>query len=376
MASGPWYQLENEEDDVPSPALLVYRERVDENLRRMLTIAGSPERLRPHVKTHKVAQIVHAQLAQRITKFKCATIAEAEVTAQAGAPDVLLAYQPVGPNVQRLLMLTERYPSTRFSALVDDDQTIDAVARAFANRGLATELLLDLDVGMQRTGIEPGERARALYAKLASSPGIRPGGLHAYDGHLRHSDAAMRRTQCNLAFERVAAFAQQLRRDALDVPRIVAGGTPTFSFHAERPGVECSPGTCVYWDYGYGSTLQELPFEHAALVLTRVVSKPGPNRLCFDLGHKAIASENPHPRVMLFSHYSERTLAATFVGHSEEHLVVETPDSHLFKVGDCVYGIPWHICPTVALYSEAVVIEAGAVVDRWKIVGRTRRLTA
>ena len=373
MKSGPWYLLENE-DDVPSPALLVYRDHVDENLQRMLAMAGSPERLRPHVKTHKVPQIVRAQLAQGITKFKCATMAEAEMTAQAGAPDVLLAYQPVGPNVQRLLMLTGRYPSTQFSALVDDEQTLDAIARACANRGLAIKLLLDLDVGMHRTGIEPGERACALYRKLASMGGVRAGGLHAYDGHLRDTHAGVRRLQCNEAFEPVAAFANRLERDGLPVSRIVAGGTPTFPFHAERSGVESSPGTCVYWDWGYSSTLHDLRFEHAALVLTRVVSKPGPNRLCFDLGHKAIASENPHPRVMLFSQYSEWALEATFVGHSEEHLVVETPEAHLFKVGDCLYGVPWHICPTVALYSEVLVVEERAVVDRWEIVGRTRRL--
>jgi D-threonine aldolase len=373
MQSGPWYLLENEAD-IPSPALLVYQQRVDENLKRMLAIAGSPDRLRPHVKTHKVPQIVHAQLAQGITKFKCATVAEAEMTARARAPDVLLAYQPVGPNVQRLLTLTERYPSTRFSALVDDEHTLEAIARAFANRGLAIELLLDLDVGMQRSGIEPGERARMLYAKLAAMSGVRPGGLHVYDGHLRDADAFRRRSQCDQAYGPVAELAQRLRRDGVDVPRIVAGGTPTFAVHAARSDVECSPGTCVYWDYGYSSTLHDLQFDHAALVFTRVVSKPGPSRLCLDLGHKAIASENPHPRVMLYSMYLDRALQAAFVGHSEEHLVVESSEAHLFKVGDCLYGVPWHICPTVALYSEALVVDERAVVDRWEIVGRTRRL--
>jgi D-serine deaminase-like pyridoxal phosphate-dependent protein len=374
MKSGPWYLLDNE-DEVPSPALLVYRERVDENLRRMLAMAGSPDRLRPHVKTHKVPQIVRAQLAQGITKFKCATIAEAEVTAEAGAPDVLLAYQPVGPNIQRLLALADRYASTRFSALVDDDQMLERIGRAFANRGRALELLVDVDVGMHRTGIEPGERARALYAKLESISGVRPGGLHAYDGHLRDADANIRLLQCNQAFEPVAALAQRLARDGLPVPRVVAGGTPTFPFHAQRGSVECSPGTCVYWDWGYSSTLGQ-PFQHAALVLTRVVSKPGGKRLCLDLGHKGIASENPHPRVMLFSPYSEWALEAAFVGHSEEHLVIDTPEAHLFKVGDCLYGVPWHICPTVALYSEAMIVDDRMIVDRWPIHARARRLTS
>jgi len=106
------------------------------------------------------------------------------------------------------------------------------------------------------------------------------------------------------------------------------------------------------------------------LLLTRLISKPGPNRLCLDLGHKAVASENPHPRVQLLE-----VPDAKAVSHSEEHLVIETKYADRFAVGDCLFGVPRHICPTVALYSEASVVRDGRVTERWRILARDRRLT-
>src|SRR5437879_3411572 len=112
-----WFPFKNV-DDVPSPALLVYPDRVEENIQRMIAIAGGVERLRPHIKTHKLAEVVRMQMAVGITKFKCATIAEAEMATGCGALDVMLAYQPVGPNVERFIQLVKRFPETRFSTIV------------------------------------------------------------------------------------------------------------------------------------------------------------------------------------------------------------------------------------------------------------------
>jgi D-serine deaminase-like pyridoxal phosphate-dependent protein len=172
------------------------------------------------------------------------------------------------------------------------------------------------------------------------------------------------------AFAPVLAFRQQLESAGLPVPVLVAGGTPTFPFHAEQKDRECSPGTTVLWDFGYGDKHVDLPFLPAALLLVRVVSKPGANRLCLDLGHKAVAAENPHPRVRFIE-----LPDAPAVSQSEEHLVIETPRAAEFAVGDTLHGIPRHICPTVALHSEAVVVRGGAAVDRWPILARARKLT-
>jgi D-serine deaminase-like pyridoxal phosphate-dependent protein len=374
-----WWEV-TEVAEFPSPSLLVYPQRVQQNLKRMLAIAGAAERLRPHIKTHKMREPIELLQRLGVTKFKCATVAEAELAANAGVADLLLAYQPVGPAARRVAELMRRFPLVRFSVVCDDAGAIRELSAAISSLPVREpprahpkreiEVLIDLDVGHHRTGVPAGAEAVALYRLFASLPGLRPGGLHAYDGHLSEPDPVQRARACESAFAPVAALRDELQAAGLSVPRIVAGGTPTFPFHAKRGDVECSPGTCVFWDAGYASKLRDLEFTPAALVLTRVVSKPDTNRLCLDLGHKAIASEMPYPRVKFLQLEDARA-----VMHSEEHLVVETDRSQDFKVGDCLYGVPWHICPTVALHSEAFVIEDGRAVGTWQVAARERRLT-
>jgi D-serine deaminase-like pyridoxal phosphate-dependent protein len=356
--------------DLPSPALLIYRERVEENLRRMMAIAGDPARLRPHVKTHKLPELVRRQLQLGIERYKCATIAEAEMTALAGAPDVLLALQPVGPQARRFADLVRTFPRTRFSTVVDAAAPARDLGRLAPTGGAPFELLLDLDVGQHRTGIAPGPAAAELALLLRDIPGVAFGGLHAYDGHLHDSDPEVREAAAEAAFAPVAALRETLEAEGVAVPRLVVGGTPTFPFHARRTGVECSPGTCVLWDAGYARKLPDLDFLPAAVLLTRVVSRPTPTRLCLDLGHKAVASEMPHPRVV-FPDLPE----AIPVAHNEEHLVLETPAAALWNLGDILLGIPWHICPTVALHAEVWVVETGTARQRWDVAARARRLS-
>jgi len=362
-----WYEISNV-SEVASPALLIYQERVEENLRRMIAMAGGPQRLCPHIKTHKLAELIRMQTALGIRKFKCATIAEAEMAAAAGAPEVLLAYQLVGPNVKRFIQLIKKFPQTSFATIADDAAVIRALSDAAVPAGVRIKLLLDIDCGMHRCGVPAGPKAAELYRLIASLPGLEPQGLHVYDGHIEDEDPVVRARNCDEAFAPV----EKLRRELSDlpVPRIVAGGTVSFPVHARRPDVECSPGTCVFWDFAYGPVFKDLDFLYAALVLTRVVSKPGGDRLCLDLGHKAIAPEKPHPRV----HFLDLPDAKVLV-HSEEHLVLETSRAGEFEIGDVLYGVPRHICPTVALHAEAVIIRGGAAVDHWQITARNRKLT-
>ena len=183
-------------------------------------------------------------------------------------------------------------------------------------------------------------------------------------------DPAARKAQCDAVFAPVLAMRARLEGMGLPVPLLVAGGTPTFPIHASHADRECSPGTTVLWDFGYGDKYPDLPFQTAAVLLTRVVSKPAPGRLCLDLGHKAVAAENPHPRVRLLE-----LPDAVPVMHSEEHLVIETPRAAEFSIGQVLHGIPRHVCPTVALHSEAIVVENGRGSAQWPILARARRLT-
>jgi D-serine deaminase-like pyridoxal phosphate-dependent protein len=364
-----WMRVENEAD-TPSPALLIYPDRVDANLRRMIAMVGDPARLRPHIKTHKLPQLVARQVEFGITRCKCATLAEAEMAATAGATDVLLAVQLVGPNVGRFMALQQAFPRVAFSTVADDATVLARLSEAAVNAALPIAVLLDLDLGQHRTGVAVGPAAVALYQKIGSLPGLRPGGLHAYDGHLHQSDRAERAAAADAAFAGVSALRAELERSGHAVPRVVCGGTPTFPLHARRTGVECSPGTCVLWDAGYGGKLADLEFQSAAVLLTRVISRPASNRLCLDLGHKAVASEMPHPRVVF-----PLLPDARAVLHSEEHLVVETERAADVPVGSVLYGIPWHICPTVALHDRVHVVRNGRVVEDWPVVARARRVT-
>ncbi|MBM3845086.1 MAG: D-TA family PLP-dependent enzyme [Verrucomicrobia bacterium] len=360
-------------EDVPSPALLIYVSRVEENIRRMIQAAGGTTRLRPHVKTHKLPQIIEMHLRQGIDKFKAATIAESEMAAAAGARDVLLAHQPVGPGVERFAELNRRFPKTKFHTIADCAETLQALSKAAQHAHVILSVLIDLNVGMNRTGIEPGPAAADLYRRLCNTPGLMAGGLHAYDGHLKSTDHEALSRDARSAFDRVLKLREELRAAGLPVPLTASSGTPTFPIlAASDPEVEVGAGTTVLWDAGQEAASPDLKFEHAAVLLTRVISKPLPGRVCLDLGHKSVASEMPQPRVRFLM-----DAEPVFAMHSEEHLALDFPlDAAAgLSVGSVVYAIPKHVCPTVALHNEVYAVREGRAAERWPVTARARRIT-
>jgi D-serine deaminase-like pyridoxal phosphate-dependent protein len=234
--------------------------------------------------------------------------------------------------------------------------------------------LLDLDIGQHCTGIAAGADAVALYELIAKLPGLRPGGLHVYDGHNHQENLAERSAAVHSQFAPVLALRAELEKKGFPVPRLVVGGTPTFPIYAklQLPGLECSPGTCFLHDHGYGSRFADMTgFSPAALVLTRVISRPTANRVTLDLGYKAVASDPPAgQRCVLLNVPDYKPVL-----QNEEHFVVETPAAGQFKPGDEVYGVPTHICPTCAMHKQAYVVEDGRVMERWDIVARDRVLS-
>jgi D-serine deaminase-like pyridoxal phosphate-dependent protein len=356
-----------------TPALVLFREILDENLDEMIRIAGRPSRLRPHCKTHKMAEVTKIELAKGIVKHKAATLAEAEMLADAGVKDIILAYNLVGPNIGRAVEFVAKFPDVAFSATADHPAPVAALGKAMDDAGQTIGLLLDLDVGQHRTGIAPGDAAARLYRQIATTPGLRPEGLHVYDGHHHQPSRAERETAVAAEWQVVRTFRDALVRDGLPVPRIVAGGTPTFPIYAQvdDPAIELSPGTCVLNDAGYGEAFADLKFRPAALLLTRVVSRPTADRLTVDLGYKAVASDPPLGKRVVFPTLPE----ARQVLHNEEHLVLETSRASEFQPGDELLAVPRHICPTSALHKEVYVVAAGKVVDRWNVTARDRRLT-
>ena len=357
-------------DLIDSPSLLVYPSLVQKNIAEMIRMAGSVDRLRPHIKTHKTAEGIQMMQEQGIYKFKCATIAEAELLAINKAKDVLLAHQPVGVKIDRLIKLITTYPDTVFSAIVDNLEQVNAINLKLTDIALRLQVYIDINVGMNRTGIAPNEEALQLYEYIQSATNLHFAGLHVYDGQHRQADPLEREKACENAFEQVYQWIEKLEQRGCERPLIIAGGSPSFSIHAKKMDRECSPGTNIFWDHGYASICPEQHFTPAVHLVTRIISKPSSNRVCLDLGHKAVASENEITKRVYFP--SNTDLKP--VGQSEEHLVMETEQADKYKVGDILIGIPYHICPTVALHEKLIAIDNDQIIGEWQVAARKRKI--
>ncbi len=356
-----------------SPSLLVFREVLEDNLKKMIAIAGGPQRLRPHCKTHKIRQIIEWELTLGIDKHKCATLAEAEMLAQAGVKDMLLAYNLVGPNIRRAVAFQEAYPEVSLRVTADHPRPLAELAAAMQAAGRTIGVLLDIDTGLRRTGLPVSLEAEELYQRIMETPGVTADGLHVYDGQNHQTSLEERRQAVNAGWEPVLELRERLLSRGLPVPRVVAGGTGSFPIYAqmELPGLELSPGTCVFHDAGYGDMFPDLDFAPAAMLLTRVISRPAPDRLTLDLGYKAVSGDQPAGRRVRFPDLPN----AKEVLHNEEHLVLETPEAQRYEPGDELLAIPRHICPTSALHKEVYVVSEGQANECWPVVARDRQLT-
>lgn len=373
MATSDWYTINNV-DELDTPALVVYPERVKYNINLLKTMIDDPARLRPHAKSHKSIDATRLMLQAGISKFKCATIAEAEMLGMAGVPDVLLAYQPAGPKLKRFVQLKKAYPQTTYSCLVDNEDTANAIAKEAMDNNIAIPVYMDLNVGMNRTGIIPGVEALDLYELCFSLQGLKLQGLHSYDGHIHDSDYAVRQKRSDESMELVYKFLAEIEGKGYLQPIVIAGSSPTLPIVSKITKVKAmqiSPGTFVYWDKGYQTAYPEQAFLPAALLIARVISLPEDGKICIDLGHKSVSAENELARRVHFLNAPE----LKFVGHSEEHLVADAGIDHQYKVGDILYGLPYHICPSVALYERAITVENKLATGEWKTTARDRKIT-
>lgn len=361
-------------ENLASPCLVIFQDRLLHNMDLMLKIAGSPQRLRPHCKTHKMEQIIRLWVERGVTKHKAATIAECEMLALAGATDVLFAYNPVGPNIARLVTLALDFPECRFSCTADSEKPLRQLSEMATQAGTTIGVFLDVNVGMERTGIAPSMRQGVeLYALAGTLSGIRPGGFHVYDGHRREMSPADRKAAVAAAWPLVTKLRSECEAAGAEVPVLACGGTPTFPCYAEMtdPAIELCPGTSVLHDAGYAIHFPDLPFSPAAAVVTRVVSRPASNRMTLDIGNKAVAADPPKGARIYLPDLPDAVQDL----HSEEHMGLITESADRYEPGDVLMAIPMHICPTAALYDQVAVIDGGRIVDYWEVTSRNRKLT-
>jgi D-serine deaminase-like pyridoxal phosphate-dependent protein len=331
-------------------------------------MAGGVGRLWPHVKTHKCAALVRMQISRGIERFKCATIAEVEMCAAAGAPHVLLAYPLAGPAVKRFITLREKYSGVHFWAVGDSLECLSLLGKLSKESGqIPVDFLVDVNVGMNRTGVSLN-KLEEFYRAAAALPGLHPAGFHCYDGHLGIKNLDERKKTVAAAAEPLWEIKKSLEKSGFELPVLVMGGTPTFPCHKETPDVYLSPGTCFVHDAGYSKKYPDMEFTAGAAILSRVISHPGPAFFTLDTGYKAIASEQ-----------SERGIIAGLPGaipvaQSEEHWVWQI-EGEIPPIDSIVYIIPNHICPTTALYPGVYVIRNHELTDYWEITARNRKIS-
>lgn len=368
------YQLRHT-DEIITPALVYYRDMILDNTDQVIAMAGGADRLWPHVKTHKCAEILKMQMEKGIRRFKCATIAEAEMVCSIGADAAILAMPPVGPTAKRMAALTKAYPDTRLYGIIDCEAHIEHYRDVALGAGLEFPLLVDVNMGMNRTGI-PTAQAGALYRKAAAVPGVRICGLHCYDGHRKESDPALRQQLVDQSDRDIFALREQLIAEGLPVEVVVLGGSPAFPCHAhyQGEGVYYSPGTIFLNDNSYATLYQDLPMKPAAVIMSRVVSHPGPGLFTLDAGCKGISTDHPmESRAALVGVDHCKPMI-----HSEEHWVFRMDagyEDQAPAVNSIVYLIPQHICPCTVLYPSILVAEQGEVIDEWTVTARDRRLS-
>ena len=374
LSAFPWDERHRLADieDVLTPALVVYPKIVAENIERTLDLlSGNADRWRAHIKTAKLAYTLRMLIERGVRSFKCATTLELLEACYSGATDVLLAYPVVGANANRVREIANQFRHVRISVLTENEELV----RQW--QGCRIGIFLDINPGMNRTGIEQSQSERVVrVARAVEDAALEFRGLHYYDGQYGGLDQSERTQAAYAGYDRLLELVSAIQRNGMSVPEVVTAGTPTFpcslSYEGFRGGEfihRVSPGTLVYGD---ATSLAQLPgaygYAPAVLVLTRVVSRPHDGIVTCDAGHKAVSADAGVPTCVVAGHAELMPL-----GPSEEHLpmAVEggTPGP---QVGDALYLLPRHICPTVNNFDFALLVQDGQIVSVEKVTARGR----
>ena len=359
-----------EPDALETPAMLLFQDKMDHNIRSVCEIVGGGRNLIVHVKTHKSEAVARRQVEAGIAGFKCATLKELEMVLEAGAGKAILSYpQCQERKVERFCDLTLSYPNAWIATIVSSPFHLDLLAAVAARRKQSLRVMLDLDAGMGRTGIGFGPDAAKLYRQINAHPFLLPSGFHLYDGHDNFSDVVQREAAARRHIDSLQKSQRQIESEQMPVPCVVAGGSYSFVYYARTEGMYGSPGTTIYWDAGFSAAMPDMPFRCAALILTQVVDRyPDAGTITTDLGYKAVSSD------LLIG---ERACllgrdAAKLVLQSEEHGVFRI-SGKLPRVGDYLLAVPGHICPTTIRYPGIHVVDtAGQVIDYYLHTARDR----
>jgi D-serine deaminase-like pyridoxal phosphate-dependent protein len=346
---------------VDTPALVVDLDALERNLDRMAAFATrTGKRVRPHAKTHKSTRIARMQLDRGAIGLCCAKLGEAEVMADGGVGPLLITTEIAGePKISRLVALRRR---SEVMAAVDDMDVARALSDAMRAAGLSLDVLVDVNVGQERTGVAPDD-AGELAACVASLGGLRLRGVQAYEGHLQHVyPEAERRAKWRACADRMLAARDQIVKGGLTVEIVSTAGTGTCAFAAELPEVtEVQAGSYPFMDCDY-ARVEGLPYESSLTVLASAVSRQRGDTAVIDAGWKAISTDAGMPAV-------KGRPELEYESKGDEHGGVR---GARLAPGERVELIPSHCDTTVNLYDRYVCVRKGVVEAVWPIAARGR----
>ncbi|MGA9770509.1 MAG: alanine racemase [Blastocatellia bacterium] len=359
-------------EEVLTPALAIYPEIVDANIATTIRLlGGDSNRWRPHIKTAKLAFVMKRFLSHGIKNFKCSTTLELATVCETGAEDVLIAYPLAGAGARRVRAIAEAFRATRVSALVESTEQIAAWAESRVG------LFIDVNPGMNRTGIGQDCTGEIIeLARAIQSAGQQFRGLHYYDGHLAKFEMAERESAAHRGYDRLMGIIDALRQAGVSVDEVITAGTPAFPCTISYTGFNdaefihrASPGTVVYGDC---TSLSQLPTEYgyrpAAVVVSTVVSRPAQGLITCDAGHKTVSADSGVPTCHALGRPDLLPSRP-----SEEHLPIEVAQSaSMPALGEMLYLVPMHICPTVNNFDYALIVSQGRITGLERVTARGR----
>jgi len=345
---------------IPTPALIIEKQVFEDNLHRMANFFRGPVKLRPHIKTHKCTNIAHRQVEAGAIGITCAKLSEAEVMAEQGIYDILIANQVAGYDKARRLAYLASMADVKVA--VDNKENIDDLDCAALEYGSKIGVVIEVDVGNDRCGTRSMEQTLQLAKHISEKKGLDFKGLMGYEGHCVFiTDREERAMACTKANKILVDSAVMLRSNGFEVEIVSAGGTGTYDMSGTYPGItEIEAGSYIFMDGRYLDVIGNELFRPALWVLSTVISKPKPGLAIVDAGMKCLTHEFGLPQPLL--------AGATLEGLSEEHgRIGLTPEADNLKVGDLVKIKPSHGCTTVNLHGIYHVVRDDKLVDVWEI---------
>ncbi len=352
--------------ELDTPALLIDLDKMEANIQKMAgyftTVSAE---LRPHLKTHKTPIIAHKQIEAGAIGITCAKLGEAEAVIHAGIRDVLIANQIVGTHkIARLINLAKH---SEIMVAVDNAENVETISQAATAKGVTIRILVEVNIGMDRCGVEPGQPTLELARQICQSANLKFEGLMGYEGHtVAKPDRTERETATREAMQRLIETKHYLEKHAIEVSIMSGGGTGTFDITGSIPEMtEVQAGSYVFMDSTYRNVegVGE-KFERALSVLTTVVSRPEQDRIIVDTGLKVLTKEFGIPQPI-------GVAGLEMTGLSEEHgkMLVSNEDVTL-KPGDKLEILPTHCCTTVNLHDRYYGIRNEIVESVWEITAR------